>query len=155
MIWVNDDVSEETRAHRKTVRDVAALAKHLGNNNIKVHGDGLVIGPNKYRHDKLDLLPPNLSVSKAKLRDEDTGIYFQGENSPYSNFYNSRFQDKQGQTYENVEQAFQHKKALAHGNLTCHLTCHQESHVSSRNYQRKYKQLRLGGTRRKASCQNW
>lgn len=117
LIWLNDDVSEETRAHRKTVREVAALAKHLGNDNIKVHGDGLIVGSTKYRHNELDLLPPNLSVTKAKSRDEDTGIYFQGEQSPYSNFYNSRFQDNQGQTYESVEQAFQHKKAIAHGNL--------------------------------------
>lgn len=115
LIWLNDDVSEETRAHRKTVRDIAALAKHLGNDSVKVHGDGVIVGSNKYRHDELDLLPPNLSVTKAKSRDEDTGIYFQGEQSPYSNFHNSRFKDNQGQTYENVEQAFQHKKATAHG----------------------------------------
>lgn len=117
LIWINDDVSEETRASRKTVRDIAAMAKQQGNDNLKVHGDGIIVGSVKYRHDELDLLPPNLSVVKAKSRSEETGIYFQGEQSPYSNFYRSRFLDDQGQMYENVEQAFQHKKALAHGNL--------------------------------------
>lgn len=114
LIWLNNDVSEETRASRKTVRDIAALAKQQGNNNLKVHGDGLIVGSTKYRHNELDLLPPNFSVSKAKSRNEETGIYFQEEPSPYSNFYRSRFQDDQGQTYENIEQAFQHKKAIAH-----------------------------------------
>lgn len=117
LIWLNDDVSEETRAKRKTVRDIAAMAKQQGNNNLKIHGDGLIVGTTKYRHDELDLLPPNLSIVKAKSRDEETGIYFQGEQSPFSNFYRSRLQDDQGRVYENVEQAFQHKKALAHGNL--------------------------------------
>lgn len=35
--------------------------------------------------------------------------------SPYSNDYQSRFVDKSGQTFENIEQAFQCRKAKAHG----------------------------------------
>lgn len=117
LMLVNDDVSEDTRAYRKTVRDIAAMAKQQGSDNLKIHGDGLIVGSTKYRHDELDLLPPDLSVPKAKSRTEETGIYFQGEHSPYSNFYRSRFLDDQGRAYESVEQAFQHKKALVHGHL--------------------------------------
>lgn len=58
-LWINDDVSDETRNNRKTVREVAILAKQLGNNNIKVHSDGLIIGNQKYKHEDLDLLPPS------------------------------------------------------------------------------------------------
>lgn len=115
-LWVNDDVSDETRQNRKAVRDVAALAKVQGcSATIKVHGDGIIVDSNKYKHSDLDLLPPKLSLANAKSRVEDTGIYFQGEWSPFSNYFHSRFVDDQGQWYESVEQAFQHKKASSHG----------------------------------------
>lgn len=114
-LWLNDDVSDETRHNRKAVRDVAALAQTQGCKAIKVHGDGIIIDNNKYKHSDLDLLPPKLSLTKAKSRDESTGIYFQGKYSPFSNHYQSRFTDDLGQTFECVEQAFQHKKASSHG----------------------------------------
>lgn len=117
ILWINDDVSDETRHSRKSAREVAVLAKQQGKTNIKIHGDGLIIDNQKYKHEDFDLLPPNLSITKAKSRSEDTGIYFHGEESPYSNFYQSRFIDEVGQVYESVEQAFQHKKAKAHGKL--------------------------------------
>lgn len=62
------DVSDETRASRKTVRDIAALAKQQGVNNLKIHGDGLIVGTNKYRHDELDLLPHQSEKSETKKR---------------------------------------------------------------------------------------
>lgn len=61
-IWVNDDISDETRRNRKTTRDVAALANLNGIRDIRVHGDGLIIDNIKYKHNELDLLPTNLSV---------------------------------------------------------------------------------------------
>lgn len=114
LLWLNDDISDETRRNRKTVRDIAALAKQVGT-EVKVHDDGIIVGNNKYKHADLDLLPPEISVTKAKSREEPTGIYFQSEMSPYSNHYQSRFTDDQGQTFESVEQAFQFRKAMAHG----------------------------------------
>lgn len=116
-IWVSDDISEETRRYRKTVRDIAALANINGTQNIKVHGDGLILDGVKYRHNDLDLLPPALSVEKAKTRENDTDIYFQGESSPFSNFYHSKLTDDSGAIYYSVEQAFQNKKARFHGKL--------------------------------------
>lgn len=65
LIWINDDVSEDTRRKRKSVRDIAALAKLNGVEGIKIHGDGLIYENNKYRHDDLDLLPDELSLKKA------------------------------------------------------------------------------------------
>lgn len=116
LLWLNDDVSEETRRNRKTVRDIATLAKQVGATNIKVHGDGLILNNYKYKHKDLDLLPPELSIAKAKSRVEDTGIYFQGPSIPYSNMYLARFVDEKGQAYESVEHAYQHRKAKAHDN---------------------------------------
>lgn len=112
-LWLNDDVSEETRRNRKAVRDIATLANQLGTATVKVHGDGLILD-NKFKHEDLDLLPPELSIASAKSRVEATGIYFQGPSSPYSNMHPARFSDDKGQAYESVEQAYQHKKALAH-----------------------------------------
>lgn len=116
MLWLNDEISDETRRHRKTVRDIAALAKQNGT-TVRVHDDGIIVENNKYRHIDLDLLPTHISVESAKSRDEPTGIYFQSEKSPYSNHYPSRFVDDLGQTFESVEQAFQYKKAKAHNKL--------------------------------------
>lgn len=115
LLWLNDDVSEETRRNRKAVRDIATLANQLGTTNVKIHGDRLIVNNNKYKHEDLELLRPDLSVTNAKSRVEPTGIYFQGPSSPYLNKHQSRFKDELGQKYESVEQAYQHKKATAHG----------------------------------------
>lgn len=56
-IWVNDDTSEETRRNRKTARDIAALAKLNGVDNVRIHGDGIIVNDVKYRHCDMDLLP--------------------------------------------------------------------------------------------------
>lgn len=115
-IWINDDVSELTRKNRKTVRDVVTLAKQSGLQNIKIHSDGVVIGGSKFRHKDLDLLPPNLSVAKAKTREDDEDIFFQSESSPLSNFYQSRIIIRD-LVFDTAEQAFQFRKAKAHGKV--------------------------------------
>lgn len=114
LLWINDDVSEETRRMRKTIRDIATLAKINGDEGIRVHSDGLIYGDDKYRLNDLDLLPSNISVDKAKSRTSDDDIYFQGEHSPFSNFFPATFTDNEGFIYHSAEQAFQHKKAKAH-----------------------------------------
>lgn len=114
LLWINDDVSEETRRMRKTIRDIATLAKLNGDEGIRVHSDGLIYGDDKYRMSDLDLLPSNISVEKAKSRTSEADIYFQGEHSPFSNFFPATFTDDEGFIYHSAEQAFQHKKAKAH-----------------------------------------
>lgn len=117
-IWINDDVSDFTRRQRKTTRDIAALAKTTGQDNVRVHGDGMIVGDTKYKHLDLDLLPPQLSVEKAKSRSDDDCIYFQVEASFLSNFYPARFNDENGILYSNVEQAYQYKKARFHNKIS-------------------------------------
>lgn len=62
LIWLNDDVSDITRRNRKLVRDVANQALDIGVENVKIHGDGIVIGNGKFKHRDLDLLPPPFSL---------------------------------------------------------------------------------------------
>lgn len=116
-IWVNDDVSETTQIQRKKVRDVVYLAKQKGVTDIKIHTDGVIINDTKYQHADLDLLPPEISVEKAKSREEEDDIFFQGESSPFSNFYPCTIMDENGRVFYNLEQAFQYKKAKMHGNI--------------------------------------
>lgn len=71
----------------------------------------------KYKHNELDLLPPNLAVAKAKTRETDSEIFFQGEHSPLSNFFPAKHTDESGVIYYTAEQAFQHKKAKFHGKI--------------------------------------
>lgn len=113
LIWINDDISDFTRRQRKTVREIAAYAKASGIPDLKIHGDGLVLGTSKYKHQDLDLLPAHLSVSKAKQISDDTDLYFQSEFSPLSNFYACPIYENDT-CYNSAEQAFQHKKALHH-----------------------------------------
>lgn len=96
LVWINDEVSDETRRLRKTVRDIASLAKINGNEGLKVHSDGVILDNDKFHLNDLDLLPPRLSVDKSKSRTDDTDIFFQGENSPFSNFYTAKFTDDEG-----------------------------------------------------------
>lgn len=117
-IWINDDVSDFTRRQRKTTRDITALAKINGEESIRVHGDGLIVGDTKYKHTDLDLLPPHLSIEKAKSRSDEDCIYFQGESNFLSNFYPARFHDEDGILYSNVEQAYQYKKARFHNKIS-------------------------------------
>lgn len=114
LIWVNDDVSDYTRRQRKIVRDIAAYAKALGQTDLKVHGDGLVVGNGKYKHQDLDLLPSHLSIANAKQPSNDSDLYFQSEYSPLSNFYTCPIVDESSTTYICAEQLFQFKKAQFH-----------------------------------------
>lgn len=114
LVWINDDVSDITRRQRKTVREIAAYAKTQGIPDLKIHGDGLVLGNNKYRHQDLDLLPAHLSIIKAKQIADESDLYFQGEYSPFSNFFSCPIYDEDDICYNSAEQFFQHKKAMHH-----------------------------------------
>lgn len=115
LIWINDDVSDLTRRQRKTVHDIATYAKSICQTDLKVHGDGLVVGNGKYKHQDLDLLPPHLSIANAKQPSNESDLYFQSEYSPLSNFYLATIIDDSGVIYSSAEQCFQRKKALSHG----------------------------------------
>lgn len=112
LVWVNDDTSDQTRRSRKSVRDVVTLAKTIGIQDTKIHGDGVIIENIKYKHQDLDLLPNHLSLAKAKSRSDDIDLFFQGEHSPLSNFYPARIEDNDHTIFASAEQLFQHKRAI-------------------------------------------
>lgn len=114
LLWINDDVSDITRRNRKNVRDIATVAKQQGITYIRTHGDGIVVEDGKFRHKDLDLLPPNLSLGRAKTREESEDIFFQGEFSPLSNFFPSQI-ITDDITFCSAEQAFQYRKAAFMG----------------------------------------
>lgn len=115
-LWLNDEVSDLTRRNRKTAKGVAFQANSLGIPNTKLHSDGIIIGDSKFKLRDLDLLPPLLTAASAKTLHSDNDIYFQSELAPFSNFFPSLFQDSDSIIFENVEQAFQYRKALFHNN---------------------------------------
>lgn len=115
-LWINDDVSDFTRRNRKVAKGVALQATSLGIENVKLHSDGIIIGDSKFKLQDLDLLPPLLTAASSKTLHFEDDIYFQSELSPLSNFFPSPFQDSDFAIYENVEQAFQYKKAISHNN---------------------------------------
>lgn len=117
-VWVNDDVSDTTRKQRKRVRDVAYLASLKGVKDVKIHSDGIVIGNDKYRHADLDLLPPTLSTQNATTRVDDQDIFFQGAESPFSNFHPAQIENGEGLIFFNAEQMFHHRRAISHGKTT-------------------------------------
>lgn len=82
---------------------------------IRVHGDGLVVGEGIYRHRDLDILPFDLSLGKAKTREEEQDIFFQGEYSPLSNFFPSYIEADDSIEFYSAEQAFQFRKACFMG----------------------------------------
>lgn len=86
MIYINDDVSLQTRKLRDDYRSVAALA-HSSGSTVKVHGDGIVVDGKKYRHGDPEYLPHNLTLAKAKMIKMRDGIYFSSEHVFLSNFY--------------------------------------------------------------------
>lgn len=60
------------------------------------------------------MLNQALSLSKAKTRSEGEDIFFQGETSPFSNFFPAEISDA-GMTFESAEQVYQYRRARAHG----------------------------------------
>lgn len=113
LVWINDDTSDCTRRNRKSVRDIATLARQTGfQEEIKIHGDGLILGANKYKHQDLDLIPDAISLAKAKTRQEDDDLYFQSEHSFLSNFYSCRVEENDHLVFSSAEQLFQYRKAI-------------------------------------------
>lgn len=110
-IYVNDDVSNVTMKHRDEFRAVAALARAKGD-EVRVHGDGIIINKIKYRYD--DTLPQEYSLSKAKVVEMNGQIYFQSEYAHLSNFHPAPIVDN-GIYYPTAEHHYQAAKCRQAG----------------------------------------
>lgn len=109
-IYLNDDVTGETRQARDHYRSVAALARSSGA-TVKVHGDGVILNGQKYKLFESGTLPPRFSIQRAKTIDSGEGIYFHSEFAFLSNFYPAPIL-ADGVLYLTAEHRFQARKCL-------------------------------------------
>lgn len=114
-IFLNDDVTVETRKAREDYRSVAAIARS-GGASVRVHDDGIIIDGTKYKLNEPQMLPQRYSLKNAKTVKLQGEIYFHSEHSYLSNFFNAPIVDN-GMTYQNAEQKYQADKCEASGDL--------------------------------------
>ena len=112
-VYLNDDVSIQTMKHRDGFRAVAALARKYGD-EVRVHGDGIIINKTKYRYD--DALPDKYALSKAKVVEINGQIYFQSEYAHLSNFHPAPIRDKDIY-YPTAEHHYQAAKCKQAGDM--------------------------------------
>ena len=111
-VWLNDDLSEESKKTRAEMRTLGNLAVDMGH-QVLLRGNNIVIDGVSYDKDSLDQLPPHLSLERAYTRDTPNGIGFHSKHSFLSSFYFAPFTfNKMGYTCS--EQAIQHIKATTH-----------------------------------------
>lgn len=84
-VYVNDDVTNETRKQREEYRSVAAIARTDGV-NVRMHSDGIVLNDIKHLFSEPHTLPAKYSVQAAKTVKRGDEIYFASEHSYLSNF---------------------------------------------------------------------
>lgn len=105
-IYLNDDVTLGTRKKRDEFRSVATLARTMGS-DVRVHGDGIIIDGQKFRHN--DILPEKYSLAQAKTVELLGELYFHSEHSFLSNFYPSPINDE-NEVYQTAEHLLQATK---------------------------------------------
>ena len=105
-IYLNDDVTLGTRKKRDEFRSVATLARTMGS-DVRVHGDGIIIDGQKFRHN--DILPEKYSLAKSKTVEILGELYFHSEHSFLSNFYPSPINDE-NEIYQTAEHFLQATK---------------------------------------------
>lgn len=84
-IYLNDDVTAQTRKQREDYRSVASLARSL-QADVRIHTDGILLDGVKYRLDEQATLPAKYSVQNAKTIQEGGELYFSSRHSFLSNF---------------------------------------------------------------------
>ena len=114
-IYLNDDVSTDTRKAREDFRSVASLARSEGV-TVRVHDDGLILNGTKYKLNEPHSLPARFSLAKAKTVKINEKIYFHSVHSFLSNFYMVPIIDK-GTIYTSAEQRYQAEKCEIIGDL--------------------------------------
>ena len=114
-IYLNDDVTIETKRARDDLRSVANMARSAGA-NVRVHDDGIVLNGTKYRLFETETLPAEFALSKAKTVRSENGIFFHSESSFLSNFYPSTVWADE-YAYPTAEHCYQAAKCKMAGDL--------------------------------------
>lgn len=114
-IYINDDVTQQTRRQREDYRSVAALAREDGA-EIRVHDDGLLINGHKHLLSEPHSLPAKYSVGKARTIELNDEIYFSSEHSFLSNFFPALIVEE-GVVYSSAEHMYQSHKCRHAGEM--------------------------------------
>lgn len=109
-LWINDDITSTTARQREELRSIADLCKVKGENDVKVHTDGIILRNKKIKMDNLTTLPKDLTLEKAKTVKRDEQVYYQSQHSVLSNMYPCHIV-LDAKHYSSAEQAFQCLKA--------------------------------------------
>lgn len=112
-IYLNDDVTPETKRARDDYRSVATIARNAGA-LVRVHDDGLVLDGTKYRLFEPETLPKEFSLAKAKTMETTNGVFFHSENSFLSNFFPSPIW-ADGHAFPTAEHRYQSQKCKMSG----------------------------------------
>lgn len=109
-IFINEDISEETKRKRADIRKYAAF---LGEKGIPAtqKGDGIVINDCFHTLEDLKHMPNGLSLKDSRTHIKGKYWAFQSVYSPLSNLYPCRIK-RNGIQYASAEHAYQHAKAV-------------------------------------------
>lgn len=113
-VFCNDDLPEETRKTRQTLRIIAKHANSLGYKNSRVKGNNLWHEGKQYKEHELTLLPDFLRMENIRTRDVGRGIGFFGKKSFLSNHHPARLCMNEHH-FLNSEQAFFYYKGVICG----------------------------------------
>lgn len=113
-VYCNDDLTEDSRARRQEMREIARYANTIGFNDVKVVGNRLMVNGLSYQEDELHLLPTKLLLANVRTRKVRNGVGFHSKESYLSNFYATEVIIN-GKTFISAEQAYQYSKAVICG----------------------------------------
>lgn len=113
-VYCNEDLPEDSRKSRQSLRIIAKHANSLGFKNTHVRGNSLWHEGKQYRGSELTLLPDCLKLENIRTRDVGRGIGFFGRDSFLSNHHPARFTMNEHR-FLNSEQAFFFYKAIICG----------------------------------------
>ena len=110
-VWINDDVSEQTRRWREAMCSIAILCRDEQVEH-KLRSDSIIIKGRRYWIRELEQIPKPYSLEDAKIRCYNDDLYFQSEYAWPSNMAPARVTfDKQ--SYVTSEHAWNGVKAEA------------------------------------------
>lgn len=108
-VFINEDLPKELETQKRSLLPLAKAARDMGQ-KATVQGTYLIVDGKRYTRETLHQLPQKCSPRCLSEKRSTNYLFFQGEYSPFSNFYRSKF-ELGGKHYTSVEQYYQLQKA--------------------------------------------
>lgn len=108
--YLNEDLTQEGKDHRTTLKVIAEGGKSLGH-DTKITGNRIIIDSETYQPDEIGAVSPTIMHAAKRERMLENGIAFRGDRSIFSNFFPCPI-TIDDMEYSSVEQFFQQQKAL-------------------------------------------